>query len=109
MKFIKIVFFSIAFYFFAPVNGYAIVQTYEKPKSEIRKIRQNDKSPLIGGIIFLALGIYPFVKGIILYQAAGNIVSVSAGVLMLGVGGLLVLIGLIGIIGYFIEKYRRSH
>ncbi len=106
MKLIKIIFFSIAFHFFAPANSYAIVQTYEKPKSEISKRQQNNKSILVMGIIFLALGIYPLVKGIVLWQAAGNIVSVSAGVLMLGVGGLLVLLGLIGIIGYFIQKYR---
>ena len=109
MKSIKIIFFSVAFHFFAPVNSYAITETYEQTKSEIPRTRQNDKSILVGGILFLALGIYPFVRGIILYQAAANIVSVTVGGLMLGIGGLFVLLGLIGIIGYFIEKYRRSH
>ncbi len=108
MTFIKIIFFSIAFHFFAPVNSYAIIQTNEKPKSETRKMPRKEQNLLLLGSISFGLGIYPFVKGIILWQAAANVVSVSVGVLMFGVGGIIVLASLVAFGQYFFERYKRK-
>jgi protein-S-isoprenylcysteine O-methyltransferase Ste14 len=109
MKSIKIIFLFIVFHFFAPTNSYAIIrQVSEIPNIEARRKLQKEEKFLILGVIFLVLGIYPFVKGIIIQQMATNIISTAFGVLMFGVGAILILVSLVAFGSYFVEKYRRK-
>jgi hypothetical protein len=107
MKSIKIVLLFLLFHLFAPANSYAIIrQATEMPDPEAGRImQQKEKSVLVLGIVFLALGIYPFVKGIIMYQTAMNIIAPFAGVLIGLVGGVFVLVGLLVIGRYLVQRY----
>ncbi len=108
MKFIKIIFLSIVFHFFAPTNSYAIVKVYEIHNRAGHSIPQQKGNYLLLGVIFFALGIYPFVKGIIIQQMATNIVSTTFGVLMFGVGAVLILASLFAFGYYLFERNKRK-
>jgi hypothetical protein len=107
MKSIKIGLIALVFSFFVPTNGHAIVrQATEMPYPERHTMSLEVKGRLIVGVIFLALGIYPFVNGIAMYCMPTNLLAPAVGVLVGAIGGILLIVGLMFLISYFREKYR---
>ena len=102
MKSIKIIFFSMAFHFFAPVNSYAIVQTYEKQKSSVHGIPEGTDGFLLSGILCLAFSGIPVFKGIILWHAAISLTSIGFGLVFI-IGVILILMSL------EIDKRKPKH
>jgi nitrate reductase gamma subunit len=111
MKYIKIIFLTIVFYCFAPINSYAIIQkVYEKPQLEAPQMEKQERKTLFAACFLFALGIYPFVKGLTKILATPtSIVDSFMYVMLFLIGAIIILVSLVGFVDFFIRRYRRTH